>query len=324
MRVAILADLSEPVGADAQSDAAVFTYELADALGQASVEMNSFAVDLVARRGSWRGLPLLSIDPEEVPLEDATPEHVRYRQEALYCQFILSGMLRDYDVIHCVAPLVTPVQTLVLSGKPVCQTFLVVNTHAVPQMLSRLLSGSRLWTSCTPLPCYERSGKRYIPPSVDFKCYTLARDSKRSYVLCPAADHNVDTNAARTIAGILGKPLRTELNPDPVAALRDAYVMLDLSMQPSPAGQLWAIRALASGVAVAAWETAGLGRLLENECAGAQVPPGNCELLARRIEALPQSANALAMRREIVLLSFSRRPVVASYVETYRTLLGFR
>jgi hypothetical protein len=269
-------------------------------------------------------LPLLSIDPDEIPIDGAAPDHPGLRQEALYCHFILSGMLRDYDVIHCVAPLVTPVQMLVFSGRAVCQTFLVPPTNPVPRLLTPLLSGSRLWVGLTPVQADGGSSDGYIPPSVDLARYKPSNRAKRSYVLYTAKGNDGDLAAAHKIADLLGKSLQTGLDADDASVLRDAYVLLDLAPNPSAAGPLWAIRTLASGVPVAAWDTAGLGRLLENKSIGAHAPQGDCELLARRISALPQSAKAAGTRRETILRSFSRRPVVARYLEIYRTLLGFR
>src|SRR5260370_13104959 len=107
MRIAILADLAEPVGLEARSLNAVLAFEIASAFQRTARETGSISADLVARRGSWRGLPLLSLDPDEVP--SSNPQ---VSQEALYTQLVLSRMLQEYDAIHCLAPLLAPRQIL--------------------------------------------------------------------------------------------------------------------------------------------------------------------------------------------------------------------
>src|SRR5438128_1810550 len=119
MRIALLADLFDSIGPDAQSDRAILTFELADGLREYLRDVGGLTVDLVAKRDSWRGLPLISVDVNELPATADQPLDHYSRQEAAYCQLILAGLLRDYDLIHCLAPIITPLQLIAAMNIPI-------------------------------------------------------------------------------------------------------------------------------------------------------------------------------------------------------------
>jgi hypothetical protein len=307
-----LADLSEPVGPEARSPEAVLAFEIASALLRYRQELGGFSVDLVARRDSWHGIPLLSIDPREVPSSDP-----HATQEAIYSEFVLSGMLRDYDVIHCLAPLIAPVQILLHSGKAVLQNWTVSQAHPAAQILSRL--GARgQWRGCAFRRGYNGSVP-VIPASIDLDRFVLPQVSETDYVLYLGG--RSETRTARAICSELQLPLRTELASS-VADLQNARLLLDLEKPPRSIPPIWALRALACGVPVAGWRGCALDEFIDAPDFGALAPPGDWHGLVRGIREIDTSAAASQIRREKALLKSSRRAMAARFLAEYRVLLG--
>src|SRR6476619_1996422 len=112
LRIALLADLAEAVGPDARRGEAALAWELAEGLAEVARDTGELTVDLFARRGSSRGLPLVSLDPGTIVPSPASSRDRPAATEALYTQLVLEGMLRDYDLVHCLAPVVAPLQLL--------------------------------------------------------------------------------------------------------------------------------------------------------------------------------------------------------------------
>src|SRR5262245_53824627 len=101
LRVALLASLAEAVGPDSRSGEAALAFDLAEGLAEIARDtsdiggIGELAVALFARRGSFRGLPLVSLDPAAV--SPALRRDHSEVSEALYTQLVLEGMLGDYD-----------------------------------------------------------------------------------------------------------------------------------------------------------------------------------------------------------------------------------
>jgi len=310
LRVAILAGLSEPVGPESRSLEAVLAFEIASAFKQTAREIGGISVDLVARRGSWRGLPLLSLDPDEVPSADS-----RASQEALYTQFILADMLRDYDVIHCLAPLVATIQILLSRGSAVLQTWTVPKSDPAAELIPALARHAR-WRCSALKPQHGYDGPVVIAPCIDLSRFTVLEIHEPKYVLW-LGDGGRELRVARAIARRLTLPLLTKIE----CAERDlqgAAVFLDLPANPGPIPPLWALRALACGVPVGGWQQSGLSEVIDSPEAGAVVPAGEWRQLADRLRDI---AAPSPLRRQIVLRRYSRRAMVARYMAEYRSLL---
>src|SRR5712664_3255802 len=129
MRIALLTDLNERIAPDSVADEAVLAFEIAESLADSAREVGGFALDLVARRGSWQGLPLISLELDDLPHSRDKSLDGFVRQEAAYCELILAGLLQDYHLVHCLAPIVTPLQLLSSMGTAIVQTLLVGDKH---------------------------------------------------------------------------------------------------------------------------------------------------------------------------------------------------
>src|SRR5438105_3007343 len=109
MKVALLAGLDQPVLPAANDPETLVAFELADAFREWRERTPGAAVDLFARKGSWGGLPLVTVNPDELDQQAGLPVPLAV-QEALYTQLALGGMLNGYDIIHSLAPVVTVIQ----------------------------------------------------------------------------------------------------------------------------------------------------------------------------------------------------------------------
>jgi hypothetical protein len=114
--VAVLADLAEPLGPDATTEIGVTAYQTVRAVAAWAASSGTATIDLFARRGSWRELPLVAVDPDELGRVPDDPLAWFAVQEAVYGRLWSSGMLTGYDLVHCLAGIVTPLPFLVGSG----------------------------------------------------------------------------------------------------------------------------------------------------------------------------------------------------------------
>ena len=116
-RVAVLADLAEPLGPDATTEIGVTAYETVRAVAAWAASSGAATIDLFARRGSWRELPLVAVDPDELGPVPDDPLAWFAVQEAVYGRLWSSGMLTGYDLVHCLAGIVTPLPFLLGSAR---------------------------------------------------------------------------------------------------------------------------------------------------------------------------------------------------------------
>lgn len=310
LRLALLTDLREPVVPAARPAAAALAFDLAEGLAEIARETRELAVDLFARRGSWNGLPLVSVEPGRLGLRD---REAGAAQDALYVQMILQGMLRDYDLVHCLAPVVAPLQLLASLGIPIVQTLTVAAGHPAAR-LPELLIEQRLLARAAPVP---RDGVREIPPGVDVTRFRPAASPSGDFLLWLGSGRRSEAAAVAQAAGL---PLRTGPAGEADDLLRHAHALLHLERSPAPAGPLWPLRALACGTPVAGWQGAGLEPLLDPPETGALAPAGDAPALAAALRALPDRRTATPARRERILGLYGRRAMVARYREIYRSL----
>jgi hypothetical protein len=319
MRIALLTDLVDTVEPNALASEAALAFEIADALAQSARDAGGFTLDLFARRGSWHGVPLVSVDLDELPRSSSKELDLFARQEAAYCQLILAGMLRDYQLVHCLAPVVTPLQLLSSMRVPIVQTVLVAGHPSgnLPRVILR--RGVFEQTSLVAAGC--ANGARVIVPSVDLERFQLHQPEPDGFILWMGTAGRKGHRAASTISGLLGIPLRTPTSGEPTELLCGARLLLHLTSKSSPAGSVWPLRALACGIPVAGWSGADLDALCNRSEIGALAPQGDCDLLVERIREVLAFPDAPQLRREMVLARHNRRAMTARYREVYSSIL---
>jgi hypothetical protein len=318
-RIAMLADLAEPLGPDATTETGVTAYEIVRAVGGWAATSGAATVDLFARRGSWRGLPLVSVDPDELGPVSDDPLAWFAVQEAVYERLWSAGALTGYDVVHCLAGIVTPLPFLVAAGTPVVQTLLEAPDHPSCWLLPRLLPGRSVRRLAVAEATGAALGIPVAPACVDLSRFVPADVPGRHLVWDGTGGADGATMAA-VVAARLGYPLRTVGDMDPVTMLQQAVAMLHLSPTASAAGVPWAVRALACGIPMAGWQGPLDGFAGEPACA-ALVPVGEWEVLGDRIRCLPDAAEARWRRRQTVLARYGSTAMVARYRAIYRELL---
>jgi hypothetical protein len=310
LKIALLADLAEPVQADARTAAAALAFDLAEALAELSGlgGLGETSVELFASRGSWRGLPLVSLDPGEVARPPAHPLDRFATQEALLTQLVLAGMLRGYDLVHCFAPVVAPLQMIAALGIPIVQTLTVPAAHPAAKIVPLVI----------PPPLLRQAA---IPPGVDtVRYHPLPSSEDAGYALWLGAGRRAEAAAAADIAAALGLPLASWGDAEPVALLQRARVLLHLDREPAPSGLIWPLRALACGTPVAGWQDGGLDTVLDRPGLGALVPAGDVAALTAAFRDLPDRREATPLRRQHVLGRYGRRALAGRYREIYREL----
>ena len=309
LKIALLADLAEPVHAGSRTVAAALVFDLAEALAELS-GLGETGVELFASRGSWRGLPLVSLDPGEVARPPAHPLDRFAAQEALLTQLVLAGMLRGYDLVHCFAPVVAPLQMIAALGIPIVQTLTVPAAHPAAKIVPLLI----------PPPLLRQAA---VPPGVDTVRYhplPPGEDAGSGYALWLGAGRRAEAAAAAEIAAVLGLPLATWGTAEPVALLQRARVLLHLDREPAPSGPLWPLRALACGTPVAGWHGGGLDAVLDRPGLGVLAPAGDVAALAVALRDLPDRQEATPLRRQHVLGRYGRRALAGHYREIYREI----
>jgi hypothetical protein len=305
LKIALLADLAEPVHAGARTAAAALAFDLAEALAEQS-GLGEAGVELFASRGSWRGLPLVSLDPGEVARPPAHPLDRFAAQEALLTQLVLAGMLRGYDLVHCFAPVVAPLQMIAALGIPIVQTLTVPAAHPAAKIAPLLI----------PPPLLRQAA---VPPGVDTVRYQPLPpgDADPGYALWLGAGRRAET---QDLAAALGLPLATWGTAEPATLLQHARVLLHLDREPAPSGPIWPLRALACGTPIAAWQGGGLDAVLDRPGLGALAPAGDVAALAAAFRALPDRREATPLRRQHVLGRYGRRALAGRYREIYREI----
>jgi hypothetical protein len=319
VRIALLADLVEPVSADATAETAIVAYETARAMQAWTETSDGVAIDLFALHGSARWLPLVSIGLDELGSRADDPLERFAIQDAVYCQLWLDGMLRGYDLVHCLAPVVAPLQLLAGTGTAIVQTLVVPPSHPsywlppqlCPPTTFRRLALTRAIGTPADLPL--------VGVGVDLARFVLA-DRAALHLLWDGSGGEQGAACAAAVGERLGYPLQTVADGDPPGLLQRAVVLLHLAESASPCGTPWAVRALACGTPVAGWYGA-LEELAQEPDSGVLAPVGDWETLADRITRLPDRSVAGRRRREVALAKHGQAAMVARYRAVYRELL---
>jgi hypothetical protein len=234
---------------------------------------------------------------------------------------VLSGLLDDYHLIHCLAPITTPLQMLVARGSKIVLNRTRDEQHPSSRLPPALIGPGLLRAvSQHPVPPGP-GGPVFIPVSVDLNRFRPAPGALEERILWSGAGGSQGQEATARLAAELGLPWSSCQGAEPVEQLRLARVLVHPCEHAEPWGAHWPLRALASGVPVAGWIGGGLEALVDDASLGALAPPGDTSALAKQVRQLLSRAEAGDRRRQRVLAAHSRRTVVARYRELYSALL---
>jgi hypothetical protein len=249
VKVAVVADLVEAVTPDSIGDDAACTFEFVSALAELAQGRNGLSIELVARRGSWRKLPLTSIDPSELPETANFPDDSAVRAETALTQFVLTGRLSGCDVVHSFAPAITPLQCLAALGVRVLHTYFVREGHPGAHW-PRFLIRSQLLCSLPIAGGAPDLATGALPIPVDMQRFGLPSALPRHarYLLWPGKGNQTEQAWARRVADIIGLPLQGLGEGDPVEQLSHASAWLDLTEVTNSSHAVWPLRAMACGV----------------------------------------------------------------------------
>jgi|GEM_PF-6283273 len=314
-KIALLADIAQPLRPDMPDGPALFAHELAEALHRSAQETGGLSVDLVARKHSVTSLPLVSIDADAGANGNALLQYAF--QDSVYLQLVLSGALDEYALVHCLAPIVSPLVLLSLKGIPVVQTLLTDADHPSTLLPPQWLGEGLRQVRIAP---YELTATRAsIPPSTDL--YRYAPGPETGGYLLLIGENEADESLARAVANKLQQPLVLFDETQARSQLQGAAVVLHLGSG-NPCDAVWLMRALACGVPFATWRREGLEPFFTRAGLGAFAPEGEVEELVKNIKDLPAGAEASAVRREYALAMCGRRSAAARYREVYKSILS--
>jgi hypothetical protein len=318
LKIALLADIEYELRPNALHGPAAFAHELAASLFQSAGETGGISVDLVARKHSISEVPLISIDAGNLGGKHEDPLDRYAFQDAIYMQLVLSGALDDYALVHCLAPVVSPLVLLSAKGIPVVQTILTNEAHPSAVLPPQLLGRGARQVQVGPYMLDET--KAVIPPSVDL--YQFYPEAAPADDLLLWMGKENEEEIARSIAGSLGLAFMAFNETDAVAQLKDARLLLHTHAGDTPCDAVWLARALACGTPFAAWADKQLQSFFTRPELGAFAERNNIDQLFENIRDLPARNTGAGPRREYALAFFGRRGAAARYREVYKNLLS--
>lgn len=316
LRIAVLADLTEQLGPFAVSDQAIFAYELARMLHESGETTGALSVTLFARRNSSCNMPTVSLDPAELGVTQNAVDQSLV-QEAMYVQLILSGMLDGYHLVHCLAPIVSPLLLLSHKGLPIVQTILFHSGHPAISLPAKI-PGTRI--AQVNIGPYSAGENHYaIPPSVDLQQFQPVNDPSEDFILWLGKSNPQTETIARSVAQAMNLPLKTAEAGDPVEFVKHARLLLHLPITHSACESAWLLRALACGTPVAGWGSDELRSLFHRPELGFLIPESETGKLLDGIREIMPRDVAGSIRREYVLAHYGRRAQAARYRELYKS-----
>ena len=286
---------------------------------ESSLHRGGITFDLFARRGSWHGLPLVSLDPDEIEAASTDPLVSFAVQETMYTQLWVNGLLHGYDIVHCLAPIISPLQLISAAGTPIVQSVTVPRTHPACWLASRLLPGSVFQRVAMTRDAGVALGVPVIRACVDLARFSVT-DEPAEYLVWDGSGGEAGAASAQAIGERLGYPIRGVADHDAPALLKKATALLHLAETASPCGFPWPLRALACGVPVAGWQEV-LADVARGSAIGALAPLGEWYTLAERLQEIPSRGEFVRQRREMVLARYGSTAMAAQYRKIYQELL---
>jgi hypothetical protein len=292
--------------------------EIIEALAESVHHVGGLSIDVVARRGSWKGLPLISIDTEELSPTPGSILEWFAIQETAYSKLVLSGLLNEYDLVHSLASCVVPLMLMAQANIPIVQTILEPPSHpsvkfppiVMPSKLYVQVSGNRFWAN------YCKA--KYIPPSIDLSVFKPTSQPTHEFLLYSGSGEQEMRDIAQEVAQRLNLLLYEDKEGHSVEKIKNAKALLYLQRDPSPYGAILPIRALACGTPVIGWQGSGLEEVLMHFDKDCLVPLGDVDTLVSVIDTLGDRVRLGHMRRHLILANHNRRGMTARYRELYR------
>ncbi|MDY7091532.1 MAG: hypothetical protein SX243_01025 [Acidobacteriota bacterium] len=344
LRVALWIDPGTPLEPSVSGPAAVLGYELAQGLAEHCAANEDLAVDLFAGRGSQVELPLVSLDPEELPGGGSLEASGR-RLDALFCQLVLSGMTRGYDLVHCLAPVVTPLQLVAAAGTPVLHSPLVAADHPAALLPPRLVAPPllrRLRFTAAPqsglVVEWSTAGGRSreaieeapvaVTLGVDLVRYRPVAEPRGDFLAWSGAGGGQGRKLATAVAEEVGMELWSPAQGGAEDLLPYARALLHPASEAGGIEALWPLRALACAVPVIAVAGGELDEVFGEESCGALPaweiaadPTAMAAAVVDVLEALPRpSPEVIQARRRRALGHHNRRAMVARCRELYAAM----
>lgn len=314
-RIALLTDISQEITPFSTSDEAVFAYELAAAMVRSAKDTGGIAVDVVARKSSTSDLPVVSVDPSGLGEIPGDPLQCFAWQDAVYSQLLMGGMLNGYALVHCLAPVVTPLLMLSANRVPVVQTIITNASHPSVTLPPKLMGNRFRQVFVGPYQVADELAA--IPPSVDLSRFQPADKPADNFILYIGKKNE----AVDQLATSVNLAVYTLQDGEPEELVKNAAVVLQLAEDELPCRPVWLMRALACGTPVAAWSSDMPGRMFLRQELGVFVEKGNFVALANGIKNLPSRNIAQKTRREYALGMFGQRSQAARYRDIYKSVL---
>jgi hypothetical protein len=317
LRIALLTNIAAELGPDSTDNESVFAYELASALIASGKDVGGISVDIVARKSQESNLPVISVDLSglgEIP--DDPLHHFAY-QDAIYSQLLMSGMLNDYALVHCLAPIVTPLLLLAANGIPVVQTITTLVSHPCVELLPKLIGSHFRQVKIGPYQVQKQWAA--IPPSVDLTRFRPVDIPSDNFILC-IGNPEYQLKELRSIAGV-GLPLYTLKDGNPEELVKHAKLVMDLSYNSRPCDPVWLIRALACGTPISGWSSLMSTQLFRRPELGFFVNEGDIPSFLDGINNIIPRNMASSIRREYAQGLFGQRSQAARYRDIYKSLL---
>jgi glycosyltransferase involved in cell wall biosynthesis len=228
-------------------------------------------------------------------------------------------MLHGYDIVHCMAPIISPLQVIAAAGTPVVQSVTTAWTHPACWLAARLLPNTIFRRVAMTKETGTALGIPVVQTCVDLARFTVT-DAAAEYLVWDGSGGQTGSAIAQEIGKRLSYQIRSVAEYDAPAVLRKAVALLHLSESLSPCGFPWLLRALACGVPVAGWQEV-LSGLVSEPAIGALAPVGEWRILTERILELSNHSGSTHRRREMVLAQHGPTAMAAQYRKIYWELL---
>jgi hypothetical protein len=313
-RIALLFNVDVTIQPGASGPSA-FAYELARALVAREHTMAAWQGTVFGRRGPETPFPMVSLDTSALPSVPSAELGAFARNEAAYTHAALAGLLDDFDLIHVIVPLLSPMLLLARTRSILLQTRTASSGHPAHAFLPAIL-GDRVHTVGLSMSPSGHSPPRDIAPAVDLADLPVLPPHPGGALLFTGGG---ELAVAHALAERLRRPL---LMPDQRPwreTLAACWAVVHLSHEPDDPAAWWVAAALAAGRPVGAWAGGALDRLARAPERIALAPAGDIDRLAAALCEL--SPGATAPRRELALAHFGARAAAARYHELYRHLL---
>ena len=320
LRIALLTNLEEEFTSASTSNESVFTYELASALLQSAKNTGGISIDVIARKSVAGDLPVISIDPSELGEISVDPLNRFAYQDAIYSLLLLKGMLNEYALVHCLAPVVTPILLLAANGIPIVQTITVDSSHPCVDLLPKL-AGSRLRQ--VSIGAYDlHKNIAAIPPSVDLSRFHPVTKPDDNFIFWPGKKDEKVLMEIKPIATSLGLPLYTFEDGNPEDMVKHARLTLYFPNGSLPCEPIWLIRALACGTPIASWSTPVFKQLFCRTELGIFANKNDITSLKEGIKNILPRDEGTTIRREYALGMFGQRSQAARYRDLYKSFFS--